>query len=167
MAQSVPSSAQILPRLLEEESMFMEKGLTLKMPGPAVYRTSPSPIFEHTAIEPVPESPFDPYKEVGDEIYDRFSPHRKSVIVADISFSGFLAPWSSTSVLAATPEVAKDFHTNGSVINTCNAVYIVLMGVSPVVWGPLSHVFGRRPVSATSLYLPFLTFHSILILDKT
>lgn len=50
-------------------------------------------------------------------------------------------------MLAAVPEVAADFHTNGSVINVSNAAYMVLMGFSSMVWGPMSQVFGRRPVS--------------------
>jgi MFS family permease len=67
-------------------------------------------------------------------------------MVALLSFCSFLSPVSSTSVLAATPEVAHEFGTDGTVVNVVNAVYMLVMGVSPVVWGPMSQVYGRRRV---------------------
>jgi hypothetical protein len=86
------------------------------------------------------------YAEAGDEIYDRFSHKRKMVIVAVVSFCGFLSPISSTAVLSAVPEVAAEYNTSGSVINLSNALYLVFMGLSPVFWGPLGQVYGRRIV---------------------
>ncbi|KAK8102681.1 hypothetical protein PG984_015827 [Apiospora sp. TS-2023a] len=90
--------------------------------------------------------------EIPDEVYDRLPNHRKLMIVALLSFCSFLAPASSTSVLAATPEVAAEFGTTGSIINLSNALYMLFMGMSPLFWGPLSQVYGRRPVTlATSI----------------
>lgn len=89
----------------------------------------------------------DPYREAGDDIYERLTRSRKAIIVAVLSFCAFLSPVSSTSVLAATPEVAAEYHTTGSVINASNAGYMAFMGISPIIWGPMSQVFGRRPVS--------------------
>ncbi|KAK8005363.1 hypothetical protein PG990_011400 [Apiospora arundinis] len=85
--------------------------------------------------------------EIPDEVYDRLPDHRKLMIVALLSFCSFLAPVSSTSVLAATPEVATEFHTTGAIINLSNALYMLFMGMSPLFWGPLSQVYGRRPVT--------------------
>lgn len=90
----------------------------------------------------------DPYKEHGDEVYQKFSHRRKVVMTAVLSFCGFLAPISSTAVLAAVPEVAATFNTNGSIINLTNALYLVFMGLSPVFWGPIGQVYGRRIVSS-------------------
>jgi hypothetical protein len=88
----------------------------------------------------------DPYREQGDEVYDKLSHHRKMIITAVLSFCGFLAPISSTAMLSAVPEVADTFHTNGSIINLSNALYLVFMGLSPVFWGPMGQVYGRRYV---------------------
>ena len=66
-----------------------------------------------------------PYRETGDEVYDRFSARKKISIVALMSFASFLAPVSSTTVLAATPEVAATYDTTGTIINLSNAVYMV------------------------------------------
>ncbi|OPB39531.1 MFS permease [Trichoderma guizhouense] len=105
---------------------------------------------------PTPPSNAGPHEEAGDEIYDRVSPHRKHVIVTILSFCAFLAPLSSTSVLAAVPQVAETYNTTGSIINVSNAAYMALMGISPVVWGPMSQVFGRRPMTQLTTVLFFL-----------
>jgi hypothetical protein len=86
-------------------------------------------------------------EEIPDEVYDRLSHGRKLVVVTLLSFCSFLSPISSTTILAATPEVADEYGTSGSIINLSNALYMLWMGISPLVWGPLSQVYGRRPVS--------------------
>jgi hypothetical protein len=86
------------------------------------------------------------YVEVPDEVYDRLPPHRKIIIVTLLSFCSFLAPISSTTVLAAVPEVAHTYNSTGTIINLSNALYMLFMGVSPCFWGPLSQVYGRRIV---------------------
>jgi hypothetical protein len=72
----------------------------------------------------------DPYAEAGDEIYSRFSNRRKHIMTFILSFCGFLAPISSTTILSAVPEVAKTYNTSGSVINITNALYLIFMGLS-------------------------------------
>ncbi|KAI1081092.1 MFS general substrate transporter [Whalleya microplaca] len=85
--------------------------------------------------------------EIPDEVYDRLPPHRKLIIVSLLAFCSFLAPISSTSVLSATPEVAAEYHTTGSIVNLVNAFYMLFMGLSPMFWAPLSQVYGRRIVT--------------------
>lgn len=97
-----------------------------------------------------PAAPVEPstsFTEVPDHVYDVFSPRRKLAIVMLMSFCAFLAPVSSTTVLSATPEVAAEFGTSGSVVDVSNALYLLAMGVSPIVWGPFSEVWGRKVVS--------------------
>lgn len=79
-----------------------------------------------------------------DEVYNKFSERRKMVIVAAMSFCGFLAPVSSTTVLSAVPEVAATFNTNGSIINISNALYMLFMGISPCFYGPYGNIYGRK-----------------------
>jgi MFS family permease len=64
-----------------------------------------------------------------------------------LSFCALQSPISSTSVLAATPEFAKESDTTGSIISISKAAYMVFMGLSSIVWGPMSQVFGRRLVT--------------------
>ncbi|KAI1271063.1 major facilitator superfamily domain-containing protein [Xylaria sp. FL0933] len=98
----------------------------------------------HSAMGDVPIQPIDSVIQVPDDFYDRLPRHRKTIILFLVSFSSFLSPISSTSVLAATPEVAAEYSTTGTIVNLVNALYLLFMGLSPIIWGPLSQVYGRR-----------------------
>lgn len=92
-------------------------------------------------------APIDIYAEAGDEIYKRFTPRKKNLIVVVLSFCGFLSPVSSTAVLSAVPEVAATFDSTSSIINLTNALYLIAMGICPLFFGPISTMYGRRWVS--------------------
>ncbi|KAF2973490.1 hypothetical protein GQX73_g207 [Xylaria multiplex] len=106
---------------------------------------------KHSAMGDASIQPIDSVVEVPDEFYDRLPSHRKSEYIDNpvkltmaIILRSFLSPISSTSVLAATPEVAGEYSTTGSIVNLVNALYLLFMGLSPIIWGPLSQVYGRR-----------------------
>lgn len=82
--------------------------------------------------------------------YNRFSSWRKISIISIVSYCAFLAPISSTAILIAVPEVGKTFGTDENIINASNALYLVFMGISSTFWGPVSQVWGRRPISIIS-----------------
>lgn len=88
----------------------------------------------------------DDYEEKDAAQYERFSPARKIVIVSILSYCAFLAPISSTAILAAVPELAKTYETTPDIINASNALYLAFMGIASTFWGPVSQVWGRRPV---------------------
>jgi len=92
----------------------------------------------------------DQHYEQGDEIYNTFSPHRKVIIVSILSCCSFLAPISSTSILAASVEVAQTYHTTASIFGVSNALYLIFMGLSPLFWGPMGQTFGRKWTLACS-----------------
>jgi hypothetical protein len=104
-------------------------------------------IRSHVSTHDIPIEHYSSYIPVPDEVYDRLPPSRKVVIVTLLSFCSFLAPISSTTILAAVPEVAATYSSTGTIINLSNALYMLFMGVSPCVYGPLSQVYGRRIVS--------------------
>ncbi|KAK5128128.1 hypothetical protein LTR08_004182 [Meristemomyces frigidus] len=86
----------------------------------------------------------DPHYEAGDEIYDRFSAKRKMMIVIILSFCSFLAPISSTSILAASTEVVQTYNTTPAIFGYSNCLYMVFMGLAPLFWGPMGQTFGRK-----------------------
>ncbi|KAI6768275.1 hypothetical protein HG530_006284 [Fusarium avenaceum] len=127
---------------------------------PEAIHRSISHVSGHDAFEPA-ATLADPegrelYREAGDEIYDKVSSKRKIAIVSVLSFGAFLSPISSTSVLAATPEVAETYNTTGSIINLSNAAYMAVMALSPLFWGPMSQVYGRRVSAIYSSAMFFL-----------
>lgn len=110
--------------------------------------------ISHHDIQGVP-SHSSSYIEVNAAQYERFSERRKLLITSVLSLCGFLAPISSTTILAAIPEVAETYHTTGSIINVSNALYLIFMGISPSLWGPLSAIYGRRWICIISAALFF------------
>ena len=115
-------------------------------------------IQSHISTHDAPMQHYSSYIEVPDEVYDRLPPSRKLVIVALLSYCSFLAPISSTAILAAVPEVAATYSSTGTIINLSNALYMLFMGISPCFWGPLSQVYGRRWVQYTTpIFPPHLT----------
>lgn len=91
-----------------------------------------------------------------DEVYNKFSERRKKIITALLSFCGFLAPISSTTVLSAVPEVSATYGCDGTIINLSNAMYLLFMGVSPCFYGPFGNIYGRKWVRN---YLTIFTIH--------
>jgi len=116
----------------DAEAEALEKG------KPALYH-----VHSHTSGHDIPHVD-NIYREIGDEVYEQFTPRKKVMIVSVMAFTSFLAPISSTTVLAAVPEVAETYATTGTVINLSNALYLLFMGLSPVFWGPLGSIYGRR-----------------------
>lgn len=103
------------------------------------------------------------HHEHGDEIYDRFPPHRKIVIVSVLSFCSFLAPISSTSILAASPEVVASYNTTGAIFNVSNALYLIFMGLSPLFWGPMGQCYGRKwPLTVSAVTFTAFSLGSAL-----
>lgn len=84
------------------------------------------------------------FVEVRAAQYERFSSRRRMGITTILSLCGFLAPISSTTILSAIPEVAHEYDTSGSIINVSNGLYLIMMGLSPCLWGPISTLYGRR-----------------------
>ncbi|OAP59372.1 hypothetical protein AYL99_06670 [Fonsecaea erecta] len=95
------------------------------------------------------------FVEVNAAQYERFSERRKVVITCVLSLCGFLAPISSTTILSAIPEVAATYNTDGTIINLSNALYLIFMGLSPSLWGPISNIYGRRWVCIITAILFF------------
>lgn len=91
-------------------------------------------------------------------VYSRFKPLQKRIITAIAAFCGFLAQVSTTSVLAAVPEIVATYHTTATAISISNAVYLAFMGLSAFIWGPWADIFGRRSVG--ELHLPPASLNS-------
>jgi MFS family permease len=47
--------------------------------------------------------------------------------------------------------MAADLHTTAAVINYTVAIFLVTIGMAPLVWSPLSGFYGRRPIYLASM----------------
>lgn len=114
---------------------------------------------KHPAVEPETTQP-EP------DVYDRFSNRKKGVILAIVSFSAFLSRESRTTspgpkltrpavcssiFLPSIPVMSTDLHTTPSVIDYTVSIFLVTIGVAPLLWSPLSGFYGRRPIYLVSL----------------
>ncbi|PYI33041.1 putative MFS transporter [Aspergillus indologenus CBS 114.80] len=81
------------------------------------------------------------------------SPARRISIVIMLSYCAFLAPISSTAIFTAVADLARTFDTTPDIIYASNSLYLGCMGVSALIWGPASQVWGRRPLLITSSIL--------------
>lgn len=68
------------------------------------------------------------------EMYDRFSERRKSVIVGIVSFAGLLGPFSSSSFLPSIPSIVVDLQTSPTILDISVAVFILVLGISPLIY---------------------------------
>ncbi|TEA07498.1 Itaconate transport protein [Colletotrichum sidae] len=100
------------------------------------------------------QTPSRPFSLREDEtVYAKFTPRRKALITAMVSFGGLGINLAALLVLSALPEVAAAFHTTGTVVNYSNALFLLLMGIGTLFWGPLSQVYGRKWTFVSSAVL--------------
>ncbi|PVH77046.1 MFS general substrate transporter [Cadophora sp. DSE1049] len=78
---------------------------------------------------------------------------RKYLVLATVSWMALVATYSTTSLLPATPEIGAEFHTTVSILNITNAGFLLSMGFSSFISGPLVEVFGRRKAYNTALVI--------------
>jgi len=97
--------------------------------------------------------------------FDRFTQSQKRRMTAIVSFSALLSRTSPTQVTApanniamassiflpSVPQLADDLNTSETIINVTIAIFIVVIGVAPVIWSPLSGFYGRKPIYLASM----------------
>ncbi|EXJ79502.1 hypothetical protein A1O1_08766 [Capronia coronata CBS 617.96] len=69
---------------------------------------------------------------------------KRSIILAVTSWMPLAATFSSTSLFTALPEIAAGLGTSSDVLTTSNAGVFLAMGISTLIWGPISTAAGRR-----------------------
>ncbi len=128
------------PRHSEDVEKGHSRPVSIEAIPPSLYQTR-SHISTHDGDV---VNHHDEHYEVGDEIYNKFSSKHKVIMVTVLSFSSFLAPIGSTTILAASPEVVSTFNTTGAIFGISNALYMVFMGLSALVYGPLGTTVRTR-----------------------
>lgn len=58
---------------------------------------------------------------------------------------------ASSIFLPSVPQLANDLKTTETIVNVTIAIFIVVIGVAPVIWSPLSGFYGRKPVYLASM----------------
>lgn len=63
------------------------------------------------------------------------------------------SPLTATIYFPLLPLLRKHFETSAQAINLTLTIYIIFQGISPVIFGPLSDQYGRRPLFLITLLL--------------
>lgn len=53
--------------------------------------------------------------------------------------------------MPSIPAIARDIKASPSAINYTVAIFLVCLGVTPLLWAPLSGFYGRRPIYLASM----------------
>ncbi|KAF9532127.1 MFS general substrate transporter [Crepidotus variabilis] len=92
-----------------------------------------------------------PTSNSSNEPESRFTRPEKWFIVLFAAYVGLFSPLTANIYFPAIPTLSKAFNKSTELINLTVTMYMVLQGVAPMVWGPLSDHVGRRPISAACL----------------
>ncbi|RKP36588.1 major facilitator superfamily domain-containing protein, partial [Dimargaris cristalligena] len=88
--------------------------------------------------------------------YTVFSTRQKKFIVLLLSTAGLVAPLSSTMYLPALNTIQTEMNTTSVMLKLTISLYMVGMGIAPMVWGTLSDTVGRRPIYIISFVIYIL-----------
>ncbi|KAK9417690.1 putative Major facilitator superfamily domain-containing protein [Seiridium unicorne] len=84
------------------------------------------------------EGPDDPYHPLN------WSLHKKVSTTMLYGLVTMTATWASSSYSAGTAQIAEEFHVGTQVAVLGTSLFLVGFGLGPLLWAPLSEVYGRR-----------------------
>jgi DHA1 family multidrug resistance protein-like MFS transporter len=106
----------------------------------------------------------DPYRVDFDGPDDPRHPHnwpmkRKVVIGACLGFTTLTVAWGSAVFSSAVPFVSEEFHVGEVVAILTISLYVLGFASGPVIWAPLSELYGRKiPVILSMLGFTIFSF---------
>lgn len=84
------------------------------------------------------DGPDDPYRPMN-------WPTKKKVLTTMLyGLVTMSATWASSSYSAGTAQVAEHFHVSKQVSTLGTTIFLLGFGIGPLLWAPLSEVYGRR-----------------------
>ncbi|TFK64163.1 MFS general substrate transporter [Pluteus cervinus] len=112
---------------------------------------SSEPPSQNTTNEIVDEeTPLVPHKN---DVYNRFTPSQKRLIVAMPACCGLIPFFVGGSFIPSIPQIAKDLGTTGDVISLGVSISVFAASVGSLCGAAYSTHYGRRPVYLTGLPL--------------
>ncbi|KAF8605506.1 MFS general substrate transporter [Ceratobasidium sp. AG-I] len=101
------------------------------------------------AVDWAPEDPENPFN---------WSPLKRWSTTAVLALTTLCIAFSSSSYSGGIQYMMADLHMGQYVAILGISLYVVGFGVGPLLWGPLSEMYGRRLIFMVS-FLPFTLFH--------
>ncbi|KAJ4393952.1 hypothetical protein N0V93_003169 [Gnomoniopsis smithogilvyi] len=85
-----------------------------------------------------------------EEPYHLFDKRKKWFLVVTISMAGLFSGLSSNIYFPSLDAIAKDLNVSLQDVNLTITSYLIIQGISPLIWGSLSDALGRRPIYIAS-----------------
>ncbi|CCE86246.1 Piso0_005907 [Millerozyma farinosa CBS 7064] len=82
-----------------------------------------------------------------------FSSRKKSIYTTSILVSCFSSLYGSAVLSAASQALMKEFKIGTEVATLCTSLFVIGYASGPVIWGPLSEVYGRKIVILISIFI--------------
>ncbi|KAL6818125.1 major facilitator superfamily domain-containing protein [Trichoderma sp. SZMC 28013] len=89
----------------------------------------------------------DPYRPLN------WPTHKKILTTVLYGLVTMSATWASSSYSVGTDQVAKEFHISTQVATLGTTLYLIGFGIGPLLWAPLSEVYGRRVPVLTPMFV--------------
>ncbi|KAI1437572.1 MFS general substrate transporter [Xylaria sp. CBS 124048] len=96
-----------------------------------------------------------PSADVAAEPYSIYDKRQKGLVILLVSTAATFSGFASNIYFPALPTIAQDMKVSVELINLTVTSYLLLQGIAPSFWGPLSDVKGRR-VTYCGTFLVFL-----------
>ncbi|EEY17769.1 polyamine transporter 1 [Verticillium alfalfae VaMs.102] len=119
-------------------------------------RSRPSvPPFSHPlAHVPTTEEQLVDYEGPDDPYHPLNWPTKKKVLTTLLyGFVTMTATWASSSYAAGTEQIATQFRVSKQVATLGTSLYLMGFGVGPLLWAPLSEVYGRRAAVLSPMFI--------------
>ncbi|KAH8680694.1 major facilitator superfamily transporter [Xylariales sp. PMI_506] len=94
---------------------------------------------EPQAQSPPPPSP-----------YHAFNSSQKWTVVAIIGIAGLFSGLSSNIYFPSLDAISKELNVSLDAVSLTITSYLIIQGISPVIWGSFSDAIGRRPIYLAS-----------------
>ena len=93
------------------------------------------------------DGPDDPYRPLN-------WPTRKKVSTTMLyGLVTMTATWASSAYSAGTSQVAQEFNVSTQVSTLGTSLFMLGFGFGPLLWAPLSEVYGRRPAVLAPMFI--------------
>ncbi|KAK9239872.1 major facilitator superfamily domain-containing protein [Lipomyces kononenkoae] len=78
---------------------------------------------------------------------------KKLTMMAVLGFSTFVVAWGSSIFAPAVPFIRQEFHIGTVTAILAISLYVAGFASGPLIWGPLSELYGRRPPTVISTFI--------------
>ncbi|KAL2880629.1 hypothetical protein SGCOL_004003 [Colletotrichum sp. CLE4] len=82
--------------------------------------------------------------------YHVFTKKQKWVVIVIIGVAGLFSGLSSNIYFPALDTIARDLNVSSQMVSLTITSYLIIQGISPLIWGSISDALGRRPIYIAS-----------------